>query len=69
MTAPNQEFVPASYLRRLFGVTDMTLHRWEKGNNDFPKPTRFNRLRYWRKADIDAWEKRRFGPRTNEKAA
>ena len=60
MTIQNQEkvFLPARKVWERYGVTSMTLHRWLKDpNNSFPKPTYLGRLRYWRLADLEAWER------------
>ncbi|TXN27149.1 transcriptional regulator [Methylobacterium sp. WL19] len=47
-----------------YGVSDMTLWRWE---NDpalgFPKPIRINGRRYWRIADLQAFEARQASKR------
>jgi predicted DNA-binding transcriptional regulator AlpA len=53
------ELLPATPTRKRYGVSDMTLWRWE---NDpalgFPKPIRINGRRYWRIADLQAFEAR-----------
>lgn len=45
---------------RFGDISDMTLWRW-LGNPAlaFPKPLVINRRRYWRLADIEAWERSR----------
>lgn len=42
---------------RFGGISDMTLWRWSH-NPDlrFPKPIYIQRIRYWRRADLEAWE-------------
>lgn len=57
---PAQVFLPARKVWERYGVTSMTLHRWLKDpNNNFPKPTYLGRFRYWRLADLEAWERDR----------
>ncbi len=40
-------------IRRIFGVTDMTIHRWIK-DGKLPKPIKMGRIRYWKKEDVDS---------------
>ncbi|WP_210245946.1 DNA-binding protein [Methylobacterium sp. WL19] len=58
------ELLPATPTRMRYGVSDMTLWRWE---NDpalgFPKPIRINGRRYWRIADLQAFEARQASKR------
>ena len=59
MDSPNQNsYLTANDVRRRFGnVSDMTIWRWEQDRGTgFPEPMRINRRRYWRVADLDAWE-------------
>lgn len=50
-------FLPARYLRERYRVSDMTIWRWLRDEEmNFPKPVYFGRFRYWRIADIEAWE-------------
>jgi predicted DNA-binding transcriptional regulator AlpA len=45
-------------MRERYGISDMTIWRWL--NNpvlNFPKPLIVNRRRYWRHAEIEAWER------------
>lgn len=42
---------------RYGGISQMTLWRWLQDDDlSFPKPLRIQRYRYWRLADILAWE-------------
>ncbi|ESX12017.1 MULTISPECIES: hypothetical protein [unclassified Mesorhizobium] len=51
------EFLPAGQVWRRYGVTSMSLWRWVKDETlGFPKPFYIGRYRYWRLADIEAWE-------------
>ena len=40
-----------------YRVTSMTLHRWQHdGRHNFPQPIYIGRMRFWRVADLEAWE-------------
>ena len=55
-------FLTGPQVRARYGVTDMTVHRWLKNADlGFPRPTYINRRRYWREADLVAWERARAG--------
>lgn len=42
-----------------YGVSNMTLHRWVRDESlGFPAPTYIGRYRYWKLADLEAWERR-----------
>jgi hypothetical protein len=52
-----EELVPASKVRGRYNVSNQTLWRWE--NNEklgFPQPIRINARRYWRLAELQAFE-------------
>ena len=51
-------FVTAKQVCARYGnVCEMTLHRWLKSPAlAFPRPIRINRVRFWRLADLEAWE-------------
>jgi predicted DNA-binding transcriptional regulator AlpA len=52
-----ETLVPARKIRERYGVSDMSLWRWLQSEKlRFPKPIRINGRRYWRVADIRAWE-------------
>ena len=56
---PDEELLPAASTRNRYRVSDMTLWRWENDPDlDFPKPIRINGRRYWRIADLQAFETR-----------
>ncbi len=52
--------LPARDVLRRYGIVDRTLDRW-LGNEslDFPQPLIINRRRYFRMAEIEAWERER----------
>lgn len=68
-TTPDEQFLPARHVWERYGVTQMSLHRWV---NDpalgFPAPIYFGRFRYWRLADLLAWERSRPRGRTRAEA-
>jgi hypothetical protein len=53
----NTEYLPARRVWERYGVTSMTLHRWERDPRlNFPAPHYFGRFRFWKLADLEAWE-------------
>jgi predicted DNA-binding transcriptional regulator AlpA len=53
-------FLPANRVWSRYGVTSMTLHRWLRDDRlHFPKPMLIGRMRFWRIADLEAWEAER----------
>jgi predicted DNA-binding transcriptional regulator AlpA len=50
-------FLPARAVWERYGITPMTLWRWLKDKSlDFPQPIYLGRFRYWKIADLLAWE-------------
>jgi predicted DNA-binding transcriptional regulator AlpA len=50
-------FLPASGTWQRYGVTSMTLHRWLADPElQFPRPFYLGRFRFWRIAELEAWE-------------
>jgi predicted DNA-binding transcriptional regulator AlpA len=51
-------YLPARQVWERYGVTSMTLFRWLR-NPDmfFPPPVYLGRFRYWKLADLMAWER------------
>ena len=50
-------FLPANRVWSRYGVTSMTIHRWLRDDRlGFPKPLLIGRMRFWRIADLEAWE-------------
>ena len=63
-------YLPASKVKERYGRSDMSLHRWLRDESmNFPKPIYFNRYRFWRLADLLAWERTRFKARGDANAA
>jgi predicted DNA-binding transcriptional regulator AlpA len=57
------EFLTANQVRQRFGgISDMTLWRWMRDQRvAFPAPLVINRRRYFRAAEIEAFETRQAG--------
>ncbi len=50
-------FLPARHILDRYRISQMTLWRWLADDSmGFPKPVYLGRYRYWRIADIEAWE-------------
>ncbi len=53
----NQEFLPARKVWERYGITQMSLWRWLRDDAmKFPRPIYLGRFRYWRIAELEAWE-------------
>jgi predicted DNA-binding transcriptional regulator AlpA len=65
MAAPlpaSPEFIPRSALRYRYGVSGVTLWRWENDAEiNFPKPLIINNRKFYRRTDLEAWENSRGG--------
>jgi predicted DNA-binding transcriptional regulator AlpA len=62
---PDDSFLPARAVWERYGVTSMSLYRWLKDPSvGFPVPVYLGRFRYWKLADLIAWEASR--PRTGK---
>lgn len=62
--AAEETFLPARRVWERYGVTAMTLHRWLADDRmGLPKPTYLGRFRYWKLAELEAWERSRAGNR------
>jgi predicted DNA-binding transcriptional regulator AlpA len=49
----------AHQLKQRFGISQMALHRWLRDERvNFPRPIVISGFRYWKKADVLAWEQR-----------
>jgi predicted DNA-binding transcriptional regulator AlpA len=56
----SDRFLPARQVWSRYGVCDMTLHRWVRDERmNFPRPIYFGRLRFWKLADLESWERSR----------
>ena len=63
----SDSFLPASAVWRRYGVTSMSIHRWLADPDlGFPKPFYLGRFRFWRIAELEAWESTR--PRSSKSA-
>lgn len=55
-------YLPSIRVQRRYDICSRTLNRWEERPElGFPKPVRINRRRYWRLADLQAWERAHIG--------
>jgi predicted DNA-binding transcriptional regulator AlpA len=53
----NREYLPAGQVRARYGVSDMSLWRWlHDPKLGFPAPIKIHKRRYWKLADLQAWE-------------
>ncbi len=60
-------YLPARRVWERYGITSMTLHRWQRDERlGFPQPVYVGRFRYWKMHELIAWEQSR--PRTSEAA-
>lgn len=51
------EFLPARKVWERYGVTSMTLHRWQHDERlNFPAPHYIGRFRFWKIAELERWE-------------
>jgi predicted DNA-binding transcriptional regulator AlpA len=56
MKTPESEWLGGAQLRRMLGITGMTLWRWEKDPElNFPRPTIIRERKYWSRAAINEW--------------
>ena len=64
VSKPNESLLPATAVRARYGVSDMTIFRWLADPRlSFPQPIRINGRRYWRTADLQAFEERQASKR------
>ncbi len=57
-------FLPARAVWERYGVSQMSLWRWLRDPDlSFPKPVYLGRYRYWRIAELEAWEALKAGER------
>ena len=65
----HREFLPAGQVRARYGVSDMSLWRWlHDPKLGFPAPIKIHKRRYWKLADLQAWEASRPAARTGAAA-
>lgn len=50
-------YLPGPAVRARYGVTDMSLWRWLRDDAlGFPQPLRIHGRRFWKLAELEAWE-------------
>jgi predicted DNA-binding transcriptional regulator AlpA len=60
----DDRYLPARQVWERYGVTEMSLYRWLRDPRmQFPQPIYFGRFRYWRLAELIAWERARAAAR------
>ncbi|SOR30303.1 Prophage CP4-57 regulatory [Methylorubrum extorquens] len=60
----DDDLLPAAQVRARYKVSDMTVFRWlADAKLGFPQPLRINGRRYWRIADLQAFEARQSSKR------
>ncbi len=53
----SQAYLPAGQVRARYGVSDMSLWRWLRDPElGFPAPIKIHKRRYWKLAELEAWE-------------
>ncbi len=68
--AAEETFLPARRVWERYSVTSMTLHRWLADDRmGFPRPIYLGRFRYWRLAEIEAYERALAVARDSRRAA
>jgi len=59
-TPYDDTYLPAAQVLRRYGVSAMSVHRWLRDPKlNFPRPLYIGRYRYWRVAELAAWERDR----------
>ena len=57
MESHQTTFLPAGAVRARYGVSDMSVWRWLHDEAlGFPSPIRINGRRFWKLAELKAWE-------------
>jgi predicted DNA-binding transcriptional regulator AlpA len=58
----DKTYLPAAQVRARYGVSDVSIWRWLRNEAlGFPTPIRIGKRRYWRRAELEAWEASRNG--------
>jgi predicted DNA-binding transcriptional regulator AlpA len=53
----DKTYLPAAQVRARYGVSDVSIWRWLRNEAlGFPTPIRIGKRRYWRRAELEAWE-------------
>lgn len=60
MSDDERSLVPTREVVRRYGVTDRTLAAWaSRRETEFPQPVTVNRRKFWRRGELEAWERSR----------
>ena len=54
-----ETFLTTAKVRERYGVSAMWIVRRLTDKSGFPRPTYLGRLRFWKLADLEAWERAR----------
>lgn len=54
ISGDDARIIPAKEVRRLLGISNMTLYRLHTSGR-FPTPKKINKRNFWRLADVRAW--------------
>lgn len=55
--SPIPHYLPARLVAARYAMTIRSLDRWADDDRlDFPAPVYLGRMRFWRVADLEAWE-------------
>jgi len=69
MESHQTTYLPAGAVRARYGVSDMSIWRWLRHEAlGFPAPIRINHRRFWKLADLEAWEASRATKETTNAA-
>ena len=61
-----ETFLSAKQVReRYAGVSHMWIERRLADDSGFPRPTKMGRLRFWKLAELEAWERAQAAKRPN----
>jgi predicted DNA-binding transcriptional regulator AlpA len=57
MVNEHSEYIPATVVQARYAISDVTLWRWIRSTSlGFPQPVVVNRRRFFRRAELEAWE-------------
>ena len=66
MQQAQKKYVTGPQVRARYGVSEMTLHRWQKNPTlAFPTPLIINRRKFFDEDELVAWERQRAAGRAN----
>jgi predicted DNA-binding transcriptional regulator AlpA len=70
VTMTEKKLIPDPQVCRRYGVSGMTIWRWDRNPElNFPKPIRINRRKYRDEAELESWERERAAQRDGCEAA